>query len=145
MGKLIIEGIPGADGTYDADLTYFTNRELHEIKKQTGLRAGDLMDAFEAGDNDVVVAFALVALGRLGKAALADLLWDAPAGTGFRFDFTDEEEAAAKAAEDPPQVTPTGGVESVNGNGDASDSSGDSSRLLLALPESDPSPTGFPG
>ena len=55
MAKLVIDGVYGLDGTYDADLSYFTNRELHRIKVMTGLRLGEYEDAFNSGDDDVIM------------------------------------------------------------------------------------------
>jgi hypothetical protein len=138
MGKLILD-VPGLEGEYEADLTYFTNRELHEVKKQTGLRAGEFEEAFAKGDNDVMVAFASIILERAGKPGAAELLWDARAGS-ITFDFTEDEQAAD---EDPPQATPPGAAESESGTVDGNGSSGEASRLSSDRPASDLSPTGF--
>jgi hypothetical protein len=98
MADLVLDGIVGWDGRYEADLTYFTNIELHRIKQMTNLRIGEFDDAFKSGDNDILVAFGVVALERLGKEGAEQALWNAKAGS-INFDFTTEE-AAAK--EDPP-------------------------------------------
>ena len=45
----------------------FTNRELHLIKQIAGVRAGELFDAMEVGDNDLVVALAHIAVKRAGR------------------------------------------------------------------------------
>ena len=80
MATLIIEGITGLEGEYEFDISYFTMRELHTIKKVAGVRAGELGDALEAGDSDAVVAMATVALERNGKTGVVERLWDSKAG-----------------------------------------------------------------
>ena len=72
-------GIFGIDGEYDLEME-FSNRELHEIKQITGLRLGEFNAAINVGDNDLVVALAMVALARAGRKDFADAVWDAPAG-----------------------------------------------------------------
>jgi hypothetical protein len=59
----------------------FTNRELHIIKQVAGVRAGQLFEAMEAGDSDLLVALAHIAIRRmkLNRPSL-DELWDLPAG-----------------------------------------------------------------
>lgn len=87
MNKLIISGIPSMDGEYEfEDFTTFSNRELHRIKKLTGLRLGEFQEAFASLDNDVLVGLAVVVLERQGKDVDEEQLWDAPAG-GLVFDF----------------------------------------------------------
>lgn len=81
MDKIVISNVPPYDGEYEVDVSYFTNRELHEIKRLTGVRAGELQDAFDAGDSDLIVAIAAIALKRAGKQVVDDLLWDAEAGS----------------------------------------------------------------
>lgn len=90
MDKLVIDGIAPYDGSYEFTLDGFTNRELHRIKKLTGLRAGEFEDAFSALDNDMVVALAVVILERNGQSVRDDILWDAEAG-GIRLEFSTEE------------------------------------------------------
>jgi hypothetical protein len=103
--KIIISGIPGADGEYPIE-GMLTNRELHEVKRETGLRAGEVGSATVAGDNDVVMAFAMIALRRAGKPELMELVWDAPVGDEskpedpFVLLDTSDDEAEAKKAED---------------------------------------------
>lgn len=59
----------------------FTNRELHLIKQIAGIRAGEIFDAFESGDNDVLVALAHIGARRAGvQRPSLDELWDLPAG-----------------------------------------------------------------
>lgn len=87
--------------TYDVTPP-FTNRELHLIKQIAGVRAGELFDAIEAGDNDVLVALAHIAV-RRGDTARPSLdeLWDLPAGEITAEEIEDEPDPtnAADAAE----------------------------------------------
>ncbi len=79
--KITIGGIPTLDGVYEFDPSFFTNRELHEIKRITdGVRANEIFDALKAGDNDIVVAFASIGLTRNGRFHDLDALWDAKIG-----------------------------------------------------------------
>lgn len=90
--KIVIEGIEAYNGAYDFDVSSFTNRELHTIKRLSGIRAGELNEALAAGDNDFLVALTVIALQRNGKFIDEDLIWDAEAGT---ITIQLEEEAAA--------------------------------------------------
>jgi hypothetical protein len=67
--RIVIEGMPRFNGEYPVDLTDrpFTMREFHLIKKISGARAGELIDAMAAGDTDVIVALAVIALIRNQK------------------------------------------------------------------------------
>lgn len=127
MDTIKISGIPGHDGDYQIDASFFTNRELHKIKQLSGVRAGELQEALNAGDSDVIVAVAVIAMQRNGKAVNEDAIWDAPAG-GIAFVGGD--------AADPPAPAPS--------KLPAEDSalSGPPSNSSSAPPESDPSPTG---
>lgn len=104
MAKIVIKGIPGIDGEYELDQSkQFTSRELHIIKKETGVRVGEFEEAIKAGDHDLIIAFAYIALRRAGSAIRnADLLWDAEAGS---IDLVaDKEEAAPAGPPSPPQT-----------------------------------------
>ena len=105
MAKVTLADVDvGLDGEYDFDPTYFTNRELHIIKRETGLRAGELADAVANGDNDLVIIFAYICLLRHGKQLPnADLLWDAKTG-GILLVMDDED---ADADPPPDSTTPT--------------------------------------
>ncbi len=124
MDKLVIEGIQPYDGTYEFSLDGFTNRELHRIKKLTGLRAGEFEDAFGALDNDMVVALAVVILERSGVTVRDDILWDAEAG-GIRLEFEG-------VVEDGPPAP-----------GASQTSSGDASSASSESQENGQSPTGL--
>lgn len=106
--KVTIEGVPGFDGEYPFDISYFTNGELHTIKKISGVRAGEIEEAFEAGDNDLFVALATIAAERNGKKIPVGLLWDADAG---KIKIEDEE-AEAGDVEVPPDSPPPSGSSS---------------------------------
>ena len=54
----------------------FTYREMNRIKRLTGLRAGELFPALEAGDTDVAVAFAITAMDREGRLESEDEIMD---------------------------------------------------------------------
>ena len=101
MPKLIVDGLPPWDGEYPFDNWLFTNRELHRIKQLSGIRAGELFEAIEAGDSDVAVIVAAVVLARHGKHADVEDLWDAQVGV-LKIDMADEQEDDAR----PPELTP---------------------------------------
>jgi hypothetical protein len=142
MAKLTVNGVPGFDGEYpDLDLGRITIDEWRDIKRHTGLRAGEMMDAYEAGDVDGIAALAAIALTRAGKPSAE--VWAAlgqAEPTSLDFDFTDEEQA--EEAVDPPAATPTGSDEPVSATGDDNGSSGGTSSASLALPARDLSRTG---
>lgn len=50
----------------------FTYREMGLIKRITGLRAGELEDALNAGDVEVIVALAVIAGTRAGDTVTAE-------------------------------------------------------------------------
>lgn len=139
-----IEGVhPSIDGEYPLDLSAFTNRDYHDIKRIAKVRAREIIDAFENGDTDLVVAFAVIALRRAGKPAVEDALWDAPVGR-ITLEVGDTEEVEER----PPTLAPSNGTPSAHDGGYAlserKPSSGDDSSNGTDAPESDPSPTGTP-
>ncbi len=144
MPKIVIAEVRSElDGEYDLDASGFTNFELHAIKKLTDLTAGDIGQAFERLDNDVVVAIAMVSLMREGKisgrspwnSAEVSALWDAKVGSIF----VAEDEVDA----DPPVIAPDEPEQldaSVLSNG----ASGATSSLDSDLPDKFQSLTGDP-
>lgn len=99
MAKVVISD-GAAKGEYELAVGYFTNRELHLIKRETGVRAGELEEAFAAGDNDLLIVLAYIALQRNGLSHIPiSSLWDMEAGT-ITFDFQEDEEVED---ENPPQ------------------------------------------
>ena len=135
--QLIIEGIPPYDGVHEfEDFDSFTNRELHRIKKMTGLRQGEFDEALAADDNDLTVALAVIVLERAGKEVVDDLIWDADSGA-LRFDLQQEE------AEDPTQEGPRkASDDSETRTSDEPSSSGNGSSESSDHLESVPSPIG---
>jgi hypothetical protein len=101
VDKLIVRGLGGIDGEYTCDLAgmlsmghpeTLTNREGHRIKTMTGLRAGELEDALNQGDNDLLIALGAIVLARHGKRFEEDSLWDAPMGSGLDWKIGETEE-----------------------------------------------------
>lgn len=137
MDHIKIEGIHVYNGVHPLDVTYFTNRELHIIKKVAGVRANELNDAFQAGDTDLIVALAVIALRRGGHQVEEDLIWDAPLGS---VTFVSEEETE----QDPPEHPPSGSVGGENENAKKL-SSGGSSPQDGDHPANPPRPTGTLG
>ncbi len=133
MDKIRVSGIRVYDGEYEFDPTYFTNKELHTIKRMAGVRAGEIGEAFAAGDTDLIVAFAAVALERAGKNVHEDTLWNARVGC---IEFVADETAEVEG--DPPTTGSEDEPSAVN------DSSGSSSSALSDPQENGQSLTGLP-
>lgn len=133
MDKVVISGISAVlDGEYEVSWSDFTNRELHTIKQMSGVRAGELEEALEAGDSDLLLAVAVIAMQRSGRYVKGseDALWDSAPGK-ITFEFGEDEE------EVPPTSPPRGGARE--------SSSGKSSSGAGELhPESAPNGTGSP-
>ena len=89
MPKIVITGVPGLDGEYPLDMT-FTHRDFRTIKQVSGVRANEVMDAINAGDLDIIVALAEIAMRRANKHHSIEDVWDAEAGS-VTLDVTDEE------------------------------------------------------
>lgn len=134
-----IEGLGAYDGDHPLDVSYFTNRELHLIKELSGVRAGELDEAFKKQDNDLFVALAAIGLQRAGHKVEIDALWDAQVGV-IQLVLGDEEEADAGPPSQPPSEpgTSESGSENKLSSGSGSLNGGD------PLPR-DPSPTGSQG
>ena len=69
--------VAGTDYPLDMQLT---GREIQLIKRVSGVRMAELEAALDAGDYDVLIAFAAIALQRAGKPVDVDALLDAPFG-----------------------------------------------------------------
>lgn len=67
MDKFVVTGIPAFNGDYPVDISSFTMRELQIIKRMSGVRAGELSEAFSAGDTTLILAVAVIAVRRSGK------------------------------------------------------------------------------
>ena len=81
--KIVIDGIPPWDGSYEFEDFNFTNREFFRIKEISGIRAGELIEALEAGDTGAYVGVAAVVLTAQGKILQGDVdaLWNGPVGS----------------------------------------------------------------
>lgn len=111
--EIVIEDVPGANGRYPLDMTYFTARELHILKVETGIRPNEMEAAIEAGDTDIVIGLALIALRRAGKTVPSSVIWDSVIGK-IRLDVTEDE--PEEAAEPLPPPSEPAGSESESGN-----------------------------
>lgn len=90
----------------------FTFREMNFIKKMTGLRAGEVYPALEAGDSDVIAAFALTAVRRANHKMTEDDVMDLEISE-IEIVVEAADKAEAAAAVDPP----LGGHPSSSSNG----------------------------
>jgi hypothetical protein len=97
MDKFVVTGIPAFNGEYPVDIGAFTMRELQIIKRMSGVRAGELEEAFAAGDSSLVLALAVIAVRRNGKKweDFEQLAWESEMG---QITFMGEEEVAEEAA-----------------------------------------------
>jgi hypothetical protein len=139
MDSILIEGIPAYNGEYPLDISYFTNRELHLIKELSGVRAGELEEAFAAGDNDLMVAVAAIAIWRKTRVKPdLDAIWDAEAG---KFTLRVAETVEDDDESVPPPIEPDAHATTGVGLGNA----GSSSNGLSDRPESVLSRIGTPG
>ena len=130
MPKIVITGVPGLNGEYPFDLV-FTHRDFRTIKQVANVRANEVMDAINAGDLDMIVALAEIALQRNGKSHTIEDLWDSEAGN-IQLDVTDEE----AAADPPPQSGGNeNGAAALDGGLDMSSSTEDSPETS-SLPDS---------
>ena len=133
MDRIKITGIPPYDGEYPLDLDRFNHRELHTFKRLAGIRANELEDAFKAGDSDIIVCLAIIALHRANVADVdEDLIWDAEVG---KIDFIGEDEASPPA--ETPPASSGSGDEKKRSSGESLSNGGGH---LLSVP----SPTGSP-
>lgn len=106
VDKFIIAGVPPFDGEHPIDLGTLNGHELHRIKLVAGVRANELDEALVAGDYDVFVTLAAIALERNGHPqadAAVEALMQATAGK-LRFELADRLNGDGDGA-DPPQPT----------------------------------------
>lgn len=92
--RIVIE-LPSGERTFDVPdpMTY---RELGNIKRMTGYRAGEIGEALIAGDTDAVLALAVVASARAGDPVTLEQLENLEVGA-LRV-VADEEEDPTEAA-----------------------------------------------
>jgi hypothetical protein len=106
MPKVTILDVPGLEGEYLIHFEDgFTNRELHLIKQLSGIRAGEIGEAFAANDNDLIVALSMIAMQRNGKDVPVDALWDAKVGS-IKWEQTPEEIQEAEGDDALPPASP---------------------------------------
>jgi len=139
---LTIRNLYNLDGEYPLDLV-FTHRDFRDIKKIAGVRANEVMEALNAGDMDIIVALAAIALRRAGKPFDVEQLWDAEAG-GIELDFTDQE--AEADASPPPLQTPqsSSDVEPESNGSKQPSGTPTSESTELSLVSESPNPSGTP-
>lgn len=103
MDKFVVTGIPAFNGDYPVDISSFTMRELQIIKRMSGVRAGELEEAFKAGDTDLLLAIAVIAVRRNGKQweAFEKLAWESDVAS-----ITFEGEEVAEEADPLTQTLP---------------------------------------
>lgn len=148
-----IKGLPPYDGEYPFDIVklvltpgdpeFMTYREWHTVKTMSGVRAGEVMDALDAGDTSLNLALVAVILRRAGRAIDENDLWDAPGSTEIRVrvNWAARQPETEEGDADPPASEPP--VSDVSGR--SSTDGGEPSRPTLVSPESAPSPTGVLG
>jgi hypothetical protein len=98
VDKFVITGVAGFDGEYPVDIGSFTMRELQIIKRMSGVRAGELEEAFGAGDSDLILAVAVIAVRRNGRLweTFERLAWEADVAS---ITYVSEDEEVAPDAD----------------------------------------------
>lgn len=129
MDRFVVTGVsPAFDGDYPIDIGSFTMRELQIIKRMSGVRAGELEEAFNAGDSDLILAIAVIAVRRNGKQweVFERLAWESDL-TAITFVGEEVAEEAAPLTLTPPVLpaTPAGPQET---SGPPSENDGDDSQ-----------------
>lgn len=127
------------NGEWDLDFGTFTNRELHIIKREAGVRVGELQGSITNMDNDLMVAFAFIALRRAGRNPDVDILWELPVGAILLED--DDEEAVGEVAVPPQSEPPSASEQELSGEEDSRDSETTSTPSPVSIV---PSSTGDP-
>lgn len=135
--KLVINGVGfGVDGKYDfPDPDSLKHSELRLIKRESGVRSGEIMAALQAADTDLLVCFALIALGRAGKTVQSELLWESEVGSVD----VELEEADVSPPEPPPDSDESRSGPSASSSS-STDAAGDQSQASEIQ-----SPSGSPG
>lgn len=90
------------------DLADITNNEMRVFKRASGLRLGEIQEAVETGDNDIVIGLLAVALQREDGRVDIDAL------------LNDKIGAITVVVEEDEKVPPTDEAEPVNGSGSGS-------------------------
>lgn len=149
--RLFVTGFGDLDGEYPFDLIAlisdghpeaFTYEEWHLIKLESKVRAGEFIEAWDAGDTSLQMVVAVVLLTRKGKRVAPSDFWKAPSTTSLRFTIDmDAHLATGESDALPPPQEPLAN----EATGSPVTSGGASSRPTLVSPETDPSPTGALG
>ena len=121
MPKVTIKGMPGLDGEHPLEMPLLA-RDYRTIKKVAGVRANEIIEAIQAGDIEVVVAFADIALTRANIPHHIEQLWAHVPGEQIVLDFSDLDEAAdalppPSGAEQPASETKSSPVNGPSGAG----------------------------
>lgn len=85
-----------------------TGREMLYLEQETGLRAGELDEAAQAGSTAALLAMVVVAMRRSGRpdAELDDIL-DLPLGSPAGVDFLEDDGRPTEGAEEAEPAEPT--------------------------------------
>ncbi len=139
MAKIVITDVHKSyDGSYDLEPDALTHRDLHTIKRISGIRRNEIEESLIVGDSDLILAFAVVVLERAGVSPDEDILWNAQMGR-VQLDMTEDIEQL------PPPQTPheqssgdnENKTESKRSSGDDTETSSDSranGQSLTGLP-----------
>lgn len=148
---VVIRGLLPFDGDYPFDIVrmvlspgdpeFMTYREWHTVKTMSGVRAGEIMDALDAGDTSLNLALVAVILRRAGRAVDENDLWDAPGSTEIRVRV----DWAARQTKADDAVPPTSRPHAEDASGRQSTDGGEPSRPTLVSPANAQNPIGDPG
>lgn len=130
MATVTLNGLGHLDGSYELGLE-FSFRDYHEIKKITGIRAAEVFESLEAGDMDIFVALASIALRRAGVRHDPDVLFDAMPPSGIEIDFGEDEVEVVENPQTSANGTPSDTSDGASGSdtSDATDTSPETSTL----------------
>lgn len=149
IDRLVVRGLGVLDGEYPFDLVELlsvgtpdslTYRELHQIKVWSGVRSGEIPEAFDAGDSDLNLSIAAIVMLRANKRVDWDVLLDAPGTTEIRFVVGKREPEDGDA-----DVPPVSGRPETGLTGTQSNDGGESSVRLLESQDGDRRRTGALG
>jgi len=133
MDWVVVEGVKPWEGRYELPLDEFefTTREWGWIRRWTGYRPADVLDAMKGADAELLAALAVIALQRAGKVTRED--------AGGMFDrFVDENFGSFTLTSDDPVEEPLDPPLPASSNGSET-LSGDATRNGSASPETPPS------
>lgn len=142
-GTFTVKGIAPYDGTYEVPAD-FTMGEFRDIKRIAGVTAGNLAQAGEDGDTDLIVALAYITLTRAGFAVQEKLLWAADPGSYVIPELNEEDEVGRPPANPTTGGEPNEPVVEEKPNGSTEHSGSPSHPSGGSLPDG-PSLTGTPG